>query len=416
MKIGIIGSGIAGLTATYLLNRAHEVELLERNDYAGGHANTVTVDAGGRELGLDTGFIVYNEHTYPGFTKLLRELHVATKPGDMSLSVRCNACRMEYSSRGIGGMLAQRSNLARPRRWLLGYDILRFYRDATRALGSAAHADATIDDFVRARRYGGEFVQHFLLPLASAVWSTPSHNVGAFPLRYFLAFLVNHGIIGLQPAHRWRTIEGGSKRYVRAMTDTFPCRVRLSTPVWRVMRDCAGVHVLLENGERRRYDKIVLACHADEALRLLGDADGAEERALGGFSYTTNRAILHTDVSRLPARTAARASWNYVTDDCRGAGASLGMTYHLNRLQALDEPVDYCVTLNASGIRPDTILKEMTYEHPQYTFETLAAQEAVERLQGARHTYFAGAHLGYGFHEDGVASGERVGREFGITL
>ncbi len=415
MKIGIIGAGIAGLTAAYLLNRAHDVELLERNDYAGGHANTVTIDVGGREIGLDTGFLVYNEHTYPGFTKLLRELHVATKPGDMSLSVRCLACRMEYSSRGIGGMLAQRRNIARPRRWLLGYDILRFYRDATRALAGAAYADSTIDDFVRDRGYGEEFVRHFLMPLASCVWSTPSHEAGAFPLRYFLAFLVNHGIIGLQPAHQWRTIEGGSKRYVQAMTNTFPDSVRLSTPVRRVLRDCEGVRVLLDNGEQCRYDNVVFACHADEALRLLGDADAAEARALGGFSYTTNTATLHTDASLLPARPAARASWNYTTDDCRGGGA-LGMTYHLNRLQALDEPVDYCVSLNAAGLRPDTILKEMTYEHPRYTFETLAAQEAVERLQGARHTYYAGAHLGYGFHEDGVASGERVAREFGISL
>ena len=417
MKIGIIGAGIAGLTAAYLLNRAHDVELLERNDYAGGHANTITVDAGGgRELGLDTGFIVYNERNYPGFTKLLRELNVATKPGDMSLSVRCRSCRMEYASRGLGGMLAQRGNLARPRRWLLGYDILRFYRDTRSALVGATPTDATIADFVRERRYGAEFVRHFLLPLASAVWSTPSDEVGTFPLRYFLSFLTNHGIIGLKPAHQWRTIEGGSKRYVRAMIESFPCRTRLSAPVRKILREADGVSVLLDGGERRRYDKIVLACHADEALRMLGDASCQEERALGAFAYTSNRAVLHTDASRLPRRPAARASWNYVTDDCRGSGAPLGMTYHLNRLQALDEPIDYCVSLNAAGIDPDTILREMTYEHPRYTFETLAAQQAVEHLQGARHTYFAGAHLGYGFHEDGLASGERVARDFGITL
>lgn len=417
MKIGIVGAGIAGLTAAYLLNRAHDIELIERNDYAGGHANTIAVDAGdGRTIGLDTGFIVYNEHTYPGFTKLLRELNVATKPGDMSLSVRCRWCCMEYSSRGLGGMLAQRRNLGRPNRWLLGYDILRFYRDTRRAVSGGAYADATIDDFVRDRGYGGEFVRHFLLPLASAVWSTPSDEAGTFPLRYFLSFLTNHGIIGLQPAHRWRTIEGGSQNYVRAMTASFPCRTRLSAPVRAIVRDCDGVSVMLDGGERRRYDKIVLACHADEALRLLGDASCQETVALGGFSYTANAAVLHTDAARLPGRAAARASWNYVTDDCRSGGAPLGMTYHLNRLQALDEPVDYCVSLNAAGIDPATILREMTYEHPRYTFETLAAQQAIERLQGARHTYFAGAHLGYGFHEDGVASGERVAREFGLSL
>ena len=416
MKIAVVGAGIAGLTAAYLLNRAHDVELFERNDYAGGHANTVTVQAGGRDVGLDTGFIVYNEHTYPGFTKLLETLKVGTKAGDMSISVRCAACRMEYSSRGLGGMLADRTNLLRPGRWLLGVDILRFYRDTRRALASGAYADATIDEFVRERRYSGEFVRHFLVPLASAVWSTPPVEIGSFPLAYFLRFLSNHGIIGLQPAFVWRTVEGGSQSYVRAMTETFAHDVRLSTPVRGVTRDAHGVAICLANGEGRRFDKVVLACHADEAQRLLGDASDDEQRALGGFSYTANPAVLHTDASMLPRRPRARAAWNYVTDDCRGSGGVLGMTYDVNRLQALDEAETYCVSLNAQGVRPDTIIRKMTYDHPRYTFQTLAAQQAIERINGARNTHFAGAHLGYGFHEDGFASGARVAAEFGITL
>ena len=416
MKIAVVGSGIAGLTAAYLLNRAHDVELFERNDYAGGHANTVTVEAGGRRVGLDTGFIVYNERTYPGFTHLLATLGVRTKAGEMSISVRCRACRMEYSSRGLGGMLADRGNVLRRRRWLLGLDILRFYRDTRRALDTGGHDGVTIDEFVRGRGYGGEFVRHFLLPLASAVWSTPTGEMGAFPVTYFLRFLSNHGIIGLQPAFVWRTVDGGSKTYVRAMTDTFACRVRLSAPVRAVVRDGDGVALCLGSGEGRRFDKVVLACHADEALRLLGDASDDERRALGGFSYTANPAVLHTDASMLPRRPAARAAWNYVTDDCRRTGGALGMTYDLNRLQALDEAETYCVSLNARGVRPDTIIREMTYDHPRYTFETLAAQQAVERMNGARHTFFAGAHLGYGFHEDGFASGARVAAAFGIAL
>jgi predicted NAD/FAD-binding protein len=407
MKIAVVGAGISGLTAAYLLNRKHEIELFERNDYAGGHANTIQVDAGGRDLGLDTGFIVYNDHTYPGFSGLLRELGVETSPGDMSLSVRCRACGLEYSSRGLSGMLAQRSNALRPARLGLGLDILRFFRDTRRVLRVGGHDRTTLDEFLRVRRYGGEFARHFVLPLASAVWSTPSDSVGKLPLRYFLGFLQNHGVIGLQPAFVWRTVSGGSREYVRRLTASFHCRVRLSTPVRAVRRSLDGVQVTLADGSERDFDKVVLACHADEALELLADRSDEEERALGGFTYTVNHVVLHTDTSMLPRRPSARASWNYITDDCRAASGTLGMTYHLNRLQALDEPVEYCVSLNAR-VAPSTVIREMTYEHPTYTFGTLAAQQALLRLNGERHTYYAGAHLGYGFHEDGFQSGVRV--------
>lgn len=413
MKIAVIGAGISGLTAAYLLNREHEVHVFERADYAGGHANTVTIDAGDREVGLDTGFIVYNEHTYPGFTKLLRELGVRTKAGDMSLSVRCGACRMEYSSRGIAGFLAQRSNAVRPARAMLAVDMLRFFRDTRRVVASVAYEGATIEEVVRERRYGGEFVRHFLTPLAAAVWSTPAGKMGAFPAAYLLRFLLNHGIIGLQPAYVWRTVEGGSKRYVEAMTEGFADRVRTSAPVRAVRREAERVEVLTDAGSEH-FDHVVMATHADTALALLADADDRERAALGAFRYTTNHAVLHTDGRMLPTREAARASWNYTTRDCRSQGGSLGMTYHLNRLQALREPVDYCVSLNAGGIAAETVIAEMTYEHPQYTFGTLAAQGAMEALQGERHTHYAGAHLGYGFHEDGLQSGARVARGFGI--
>jgi predicted NAD/FAD-binding protein len=413
MKIAVVGAGISGLTAAYLLNRKHDIEVFERNDYAGGHANTVVADVGGRHVGLDTGFIVYNDHTYRGFSGLLRELGVATKAGDMSISVRCGACRLEYSSRGVRGMLAQPSNLLRPARWGLGRDILRFFRDTRRALREGSYDQATLDLFMREQRYGGEFVRHFLLPLAAAVWSTPAGSVGDLPARYFLEFLQNHGIIGLQPAFVWRTVSGGSREYVRRLTASFDCRVRLSTPVRAVRRDADGVRVVLADGCERSFDKIVLACHADQALRLLADASVDEEAALRGFSYTVNRAVLHTDASMLPRRYAARASWNYATDDCRVPDGTLGMTYHLNRLQVLDEPVEYCVSLNA-GVAPAAVIRGLTYEHPAYTFGTLAAQQALLSLNGTRHTYYAGAHLGYGFHEDGFQSGVRVAALLGV--
>lgn len=413
MKIAVVGGGVSGLTAAYLLNRTHDIELFEQNDYAGGHAHTVVAEVGGRELGLDTGFIVYNDHTYPGFSGLLRELGVATNESDMSISVRCRACRVEYSSRGLGGMLAQRSSVLRPARWPLGWDTLRFFRDTRRVLREGSYEQATLDAFLRDRRYSGEFVRHFMVPLASAVWSTPPAAIGELPARYFLGFLQNHGIIGLQPAFVWRTVRGGSREYVRRLTASFDYRVRLSTPVRAVWRDAEGVRITLDDGRERAFDKVVLACDADQALKLLADPSKEERRALGGFSYTANRAILHTDSAMLPRRPAARASWNYATDDCRGGGGMLGMTYHLNRLQALDEPVDYCVSLNAR-VAPAAVICDMTYEHPAYTFGTLAAQQALASVNGARHTYYAGAHLGYGFHEDGFQSGVRVAALLGV--
>ena len=414
MKIAIVGAGVSGLTAAYLLNRAHDIELFERNDYAGGHANTVTVESGGHDVGLDTGFIVYNERTYPGFVRLLRELDVPSKAGEMSLSVRCRACRMSFSSRGLAGMLSDRGNALRPARVMLALDMLRFFRDTRRVLDRGGFEGATLDGYLRARRYGGEFVRHFIVPLAAAVWSTPAAAIEAFPARYFLRFLLNHGIIGLQPAYVWRTVQGGSQSYVRAITSTFPCRTRLATPVRAIRRHADGVCLFLDDGSARSFDAVVLACHADEALALLADADDGEKRALSGFAYTSNRVTLHSDGSLLPRHPKARACWNYYTADCRRPDAPLHMTFHLNQLQALGEPADYCVSLNASRIEPATILREMTYEHPSYTFETLAAQESVARINGERRTFFAGAHLGYGFHEDGLASGARVAAMLGV--
>ena len=415
MKIAIVGAGISGLTAAYLLNREHEVDVYERADYAGGHAHTVSIDAGDREVALDTGFIVYNEHTYPGFTSLLRKLGVKTKPGDMSMSVRCRACDIEYSSRGIAGFLAQRSNVLRPARALLVVDMLRFYRDARRAIREPGLLSGTLAEFTRARRYSGEFSRHFLFPLASAVWSTPRGDVGEFPAEYFIRFMHNHGIIGFQPAFVWRTIEGGSKRYISAMTAQFSDRVRLKAPVRAVRRDPTCVTLMTAAGQER-YDRVVVATHANEALHLLTDASREERAALSRFQYSTNKAVLHTDSSTMPANDSAWASWNYFTTDCRAEFGSLGMTYHLNRLQALQEPTDYFVSLNAANIRPDAVIDEMSYEHPTYTFDTLTAQRDIETLQGQRRTYFAGAHLGYGFHEDGLQSGVRIARSFGIEL
>ncbi len=418
MRVAIVGAGISGLAAAYLLRTAHDVEVFERNDYPGGHSNTIHVEGESGSIALDTGFVVYNEKTYPGFTRLLRELGAPTQPSEMSLSVTCRACRLEYGSRGsrgITGKLAQQGNIARPGRWLLGFDIKRFFRDDQRAVEEGSYSTATLGEFLKAKRYGGEFRRHFIIPLASAVWSMTPDDVWGFPVLYLLKFLQNHGLIGADAAPEWRTVTGGSGEYVRRMVAALPNGVHLSTPVRRVYRSTQGVDLLLATGETRRFDRVVMACPAHRTRSLLADASPEERAALSLFKYTTNRVLLHTDTSVLPASREAWSSWNYSTEDCRGDAGTLRMTYHLNRLQAIPGDRHYCVSVNPDGsVRRETVLRELEDEHPQYTFATMEGQRRLEKLNGTRGTFFAGAHLGYGFHEDGFASGARVAEMLGV--
>ncbi|HEX5940104.1 MAG TPA: FAD-dependent oxidoreductase [Dehalococcoidia bacterium] len=411
MRIAVVGAGVSGLTAAYLLSRRHEVEVFERNDYAGGHTNTITVMAGGKPVPLDTGFVIYNEKTYPLFTQLLRQLDVETQPTDMSLSVSCTSCRVHFSSRGIPGFLAQPTNILRPGLLRVGRDVLRFWRDAELRVADGSSRELTLGQY--AERFSPEFKRHFLLPLGAAVWSTDPHEVVSFPAEYFLQFLRRHAMTGSHDGLRWRVVRGGSHNYVRAMTRSL--QMRLDAPVTAVRRDADGVTVRVGE-EEQHYDRVVLACHADEALDLLTDPTCEEREALSSFSYNSNRVVLHTDSRLLPRRRPGRASWNYLTSDCRNGGG-LEMTYHLNRLQSLDGPVDYCVSVNPpDALDPASVIKEMVYEHPRYTFESLKGQQALKCLNGSRFTYFAGAHMGYGFHEDGVASAVAVANQFGIEL
>jgi predicted NAD/FAD-binding protein len=416
VRVGVVGAGVSGLVAAYLLSRAHEVELLERNAYFGGHSNTVAVKHEGQEVGLDTGFIVYNQPAYPRFAALLAELGVATQASDMSFSVSCRACGIEYSSRGVAGWLARPRGHLRRGSLLLARDVLRFYRNAPRDMESSELAGATLSRYLQVRRYSDEFRRHFIVPLAAAVWSMPPGEVETFPAQYLLRFLYNHGLIGGGKGRwRWRSVSGGSRAYVKAITDRLGCAARVNAPVAAVRRCADGVDVCLADGRRREYDAIVLACHADEALALLADASPAEEAALGAFAYTRNQVILHTDAGLLPGRRAARASWNYLTRDCRRQDGELALTYHLNRLQSIWNGEDYCVSVNAQlAIDAAKVVSVMTYDHPRYTFRTLEGQRGVEAINGRRRTFFVGAHLGYGFHEDGVASAYRVAAMLGV--
>ncbi|MDX6262997.1 MAG: uncharacterized protein QOH84_4685 [Kribbellaceae bacterium] len=409
----VLGSGVSGLTAAHLLSRTHDVTVFEADDRPGGHAHTHDVsDSAGNTLRVDTGFIVHNERTYPNLLRLFAELGIKTQPTEMSMSVHCDGCGLEYAGgRGARALFSQPRRAADPRFLRMLTEVPRFHREAKAVIASGDDG-LTWGDFLRTHRFTPYFIRHFAIPLVSCVWSSGSADAERYPAHYLFRFLDHHGMLTVTGSPKWRTVTGGSRTYVDAVVSRLQA-VRTSTPVRAVLRHDDAVEVITDRSEE--FDHIVVATHADTALELLGDATPEEKTLLGAFDYSVNPTWLHTDTSVLPQASSARSSWNYRMRNCHTAEPQVLVSYWMNRLQDLQSPDDYLVTLNPQGwVDPTKVTAQMTYAHPIFTPESVAAAPVL-RAAGGPRLAFAGAHLGWGFHEDGCRSGVEAAERLGAT-
>jgi predicted NAD/FAD-binding protein len=415
MKIAIVGSGISGLTAAHYLHRQHDVTLFEANDYLGGHTNTVEFELAGREYAIDTGFIVFNDRTYPNFCNLLDELGVSSKPTSMTFSVSCEASGLEYRGADLNGLFAQRANSFSPKFLGLLWELLRFNRQAEQLL-AAAPDSMTVGEFFARHRFGRMFVEKYFLPMASAIWSCPHSTVEGFPIRFIADFYRNHGLLSTRDRPQWRVINGGSQRYVEVLARPLADSVRMNSPVTRVERTAQGVQIRTRRGgEPECFDHLILACHSDQALAILGEsATQAEREVLSGFPYEKNLAVLHTDTRLLPRNRRAWACWNYHSPSEGSASeqaAKATVTYNMNLLQGVVSPETFCVSLNCGDrIDPSRVIRSIIYHHPVFTAKRRENQRRHGELIGPNRTSYCGAYWGNGFHEDGVNSALAVCR------
>lgn len=409
MRIAIIGTGISGLTAAHRLHRRHDITVYEADARVGGHANTVRASLDDGDFDVDTGFIVYNHRNYPVFTRLLSELRVPTQPSDMSLAVRDERHDLEWGT-NLSRLFAQRRNLARPGFVAMIAEVLRWNRLGQRILAGTVDVDelTPVGDVLAARRFSARFLDWYLTPLAAAIWSADPATVDRFPIATFCRFLDNHGMLSLGERPAWRTVTGGSRRYVDALTEPFAHRIRVSTPVRALERHADGIDVRTDAEPRgTTFDRVVVATHSDQALQLVVDADPGEKEVLGAVRYQPNVATLHTDRAMLPRNRRTWASWNVQV--LPGEQRQVAMTYHMNRLQSLASRHELCVTLNRhADIDPAAVIARIDYDHPVFDAAAISAQRRRGELQGRGGLYWAGAWWGYGFHEDGARSGSEV--------
>ncbi len=416
-KIAVIGGGISGLTAAYLLSQKHEVSVFESGHYLGGHTHTQEVEVGGNIYPVNTGFIVFNDWTYPNFIKLMQILQVESEASDMSFSVRCENSGLEYNGTDLNGLFAQRRNLLNPFFLRMVYDILRFNKETVLALKEDAISESmTLGEYLTENQYSKRFAKHYIIPMGAAIWSASEDMMMQFPLKFFLRFFNNHGMLSVDERPQWRVITGGSRSYIAPLSAPFAERIYLNTPVQNVSRDSDGVALLTQSGQHHRFDQVVFACHSDQALMMLETPSVQESDILGAIPYQDNEVVLHTDTQLMPRRQRAWASWNYHIPQRVNDRAMV--TYNMNMLQNFtDAPKTFLVTLNRTQeIRQDQIIQTFNYSHPVFTLDGIHAQQRHAEISGKNNTHYCGAYWFNGFHEDGVNSALRVAKAFGISL
>lgn len=405
MKIAIVGTGISGLTCGYYLHKEHDITLFEANDYIGGHTATVDVTVDGQDYAIDTGFIVYNDRTYPNFIQMMEEVGVEGVPTQMSFSVRNNGNGLEYNGHTISTLFAQKRNWANPKFYRFIFEILRFNKLAKSLANKEDTSIQTLGDFLDEHNFSAFFTDNYILPMGAAIWSSTLSDMRAFPLMFFVRFFLNHGLLDVTNRPQWYVIKGGSRAYIPPLISGFAQNIRLSSPVESITRsnDRVLLHV---NGTTEWFDEVIFACHSDQVVKMLGDPSREELSILGDMAYQANEVVLHTDTNLLPKRKAAWASWNYLLEGQEDEQQRLpSLTYNMNILQHVQSKHTFCVTLNSTEqIDESKILRTFTYDHPVFTTESIAAQQRKSEIQGVSNTWFCGAYWYNGFHEDGVRS------------